>query len=382
MLWREGTGPAAKQKSKTFDTQKQAKDFHSLVEILGAKRALAELKGRQAATITVDQLAAKFLEWKATTGITPRTLTDYRRDYANHISPALGSRRAESIDELDVQEFVDSLAATLSPKTVADRHMLLHSMFKFGSARTRRLVGHNPCTETQLPKRGKRIVRGATLPEWLALRDAGRRVEPDAADLMEFIAATGWRWSEAAALPVRHVTEWEQGGRIIMRAEVGQVFRRDGTYKLTIAEDEAKSQAGLRTTKVPRRAADIVRRRIAGKKPDDLVFTNSDGRQWYQQNFLSRTWPRIEEAAGLERHLTPHAMRHLHVALLDRSGATPSQMQRRVGHEDIRTTLNVYGGMIDDIDDDVLDSLDALLNPETDTVVGEVVQGAVIPELD
>lgn len=365
------------QRSRTFQAapgkrpEKFAADFKALVDILGGEKALETLTAKAASGLTVDELAQQFFAWKAT-DVTPRTLTDYQRDYDNWIKPRLGHRHCSSLDERDVQVFVDDIAKDLHPKSVADRHMLLHSMFKFGAARTRRLVDYNPCTETSLPKRGKRITKGATHAEFLALHAAAQTVDPDAADLILFIAGTGWRWSEAAALPARNVNDDEP-----MRVIMSQVFRRDGAYRLSIAEDEAKSQAGLRLNKVSPTPAAIVRRRMVGLGPDDLIFTNAAGRQWYQQNFLSRTWPKIEEAAGLDRHLTPHALRHLHVALLDRSGATPSQMQRRVGHDDIRTTLNVYGGMIDDITDDVLGNLDAFLQPPT--VAGEVVASEVIP---
>jgi site-specific recombinase XerD len=368
-----------KQSSTAFTNPASAEKFRTLVDILGPAKALATLDSERADGPTVDQLAAKFFAWKAS-DVTPRTLTDYRRDYDNWIKPRLGARHCSSLDERDIQDFVDDIAKHLEPKSVADRHMLLHSMFKFGAAKTRRIVDYNPCLETTLPKRGKRLAKGATLPEWQALKAAARAIEPDAADLMEFIAGTGWRWSEAAALPVRNVAEWDEDGRTVMRATVAQVFRRGGDYRQTLAQDEAKSQAGLRTVKVPDSVAAIVRRRIVGKGPDDLVFTNRSGRKWYQQNFLSRTWPRIEARAGLDRHLTPHAIRHLHVALLDRSGATPAEMKRRLGHEDIQTTLNVYGGMIDDIDAGVLDKLDALLTSDA-PVAGEVIASDVVREL-
>jgi site-specific recombinase XerD len=377
VLWRHGK----KQRSRTFESHDAAVKFKTLIEILGPDKAIQTLRAEVDTGLTVDQLAERFFEWKVG-NIEPRTMTDYRRDYKNWIKPHLGHRAADSVDEMDVQAVVDRWRKSLSPKSVADRHMLLHSMFKFGASRTRGLVKRNPCTETDLPKRDKRVLKGATLAEWLALRAAAREVEPDACDLMEFIAATGWRWSEAASLAVRDVEEWETNGRMTMRATMAQVFRKDGEYKQVLATDDAKSQAGLRTVKVPAHAAAMVRRRLVGKGPDDLVFTNAAGRKWYQQNFLSRTWKRIEASADLDRHLTPHAIRHLHVALLDRSGASLAEMKRRLGHEDIQTTINVYGGMIDDVSDDVLAKLDALLEPSDDTVAGEVVAGSVVLELD
>jgi len=66
-----------------------------------------------------------------------------------------------SIDESDVQRLVDHMAGRLSPKSVGDRYMLLHSMFQFGKAKSRGLVSHNPCFETALPKRVRKPPKGA-----------------------------------------------------------------------------------------------------------------------------------------------------------------------------------------------------------------------------
>lgn len=368
VLWREG----GKQTSMTFATPKAAQRFKDLVELLGPAKAIAEVTDADSRPFTVDDLATAFFEWKAR-DVTARTLADYRRDYDNWIKPTLGRRRAASVDELDVQQLVDKMADRLDPKSVADRHMILHSMYRFGAAKVRRLVEHNPCLETQLPRRVKKPPKGVTLPEWYALLEAATRTDPDAADLMLFIVGTGWRWSEAATLPARNVEEWaDEGGRDRMFVTMRQVNRQG-----VVVADAAKSYAGFRRAEVTPVVADVLRRRLVGKSPDDLVFTNAAGRPWRQQNFLNRTWTRIVAASGLERRPTPHMLRHAHVPLMDRAGATLPQMQRRMGHEDIQTTINVYGGMIDDIGPDVLTAMDAMLLPPA--AAGEVVAGEMAP---
>lgn len=365
-----------RQSSMTFATSKAAERFKALIDLLGPARAMAELDAEASSGPTLDDLAAAFFDWKAR-DVTPRTIRDYRRDYANRVSPALGSRRAESIDERDVQQFIDQISAELDPKTVADRHMLLYSIFKWASAKSRGLVSHNPCLETDLPKRRKRPPKGVTLPEWYALHAAALEVEPDAADLMEFIVASGWRWSEAAAITVDRVEEFpDREGVERMFVRMGQVMRQG-----QVVQDAAKSDAGFRRIKVPSSTAAMIRRRLVGRGPGDLVFTNAAGQKWYQQNFLNRTWTRIVRASGLSWRPTPHMLRHTHVALLDRAGVSLPEMQRRLGHESIETTINVYGGMIDDMSGEALDALDELLTGARTPVAGEVVSGAVVPRL-
>ena len=41
-------------------------------------------------------------------------------------------------------------------------------------------------------------------------------------------------------------------------------------------------------------------------------------------------------------HLTPHKLRHMHCTILLQSGANIKDVQERLGHSDVQTTLNVY----------------------------------------
>lgn len=378
VLYRHGK----KQRSLTFSTPKAAQKFKTLVELLGPEKAVAEMNAAGSGPgLTLDDLAEKFLEWKAG-DVTVRTIADYRRDYENWIQPFLGHRQADVIDELDVQEWVDQIKGRLDPKSVKDRHAILSGIYRFGCARSRRLVEHNPCGETELPKKRKKAPRGATPAERLAIIQAANRLYADAGDLITFLATTGWRFSEATALTVAAV---EDDGGAHAYAAVERVWRRDDQSRAVLVED-AKSYAGQRTTRLTKAATAIVRRRVVGKGPHDLVFTNRYGRRWHQSNFLHRTWTAVLAEAQLERRITPHHLRHSAVATADRAGASLPQIKNFVGHEDISTTANTYGGMIADFDDTILDRMDDLIFGRAaarDTVEGEIVEGVVIAgELD
>lgn len=394
VLYRHGT----KQPSQTFETPESAEELKNLINAVGADRALKMLAAEQAGEapgLTVAELWAKFIEWKSRPedkgGLTPRTLNDYQRDYANYVEPWFGHRTADLVDEVDVQEWVDHMAKTLAPKTVGDRHMLLHSAYDFGRARSRRLVEHNPCKETVLPRRGKRKPpKGTTTVEFRAIRAAAHHRNPAAEDLILFIGETGWRFSEATALDVRDV---EDDG-VNVWVNVTRVFRLDGSGRQYMAEDEAKSEAGFRRIRMFPDTAAMLRRRVVGKGPGDLVFLNSRGRLWNQNTFLRDTWPRIIADAGVvteKRKPTPHWLRHMHVAVCLAAGAQPQEVQRRIGHEHFSTTMDVYGGMIGDISDDAIEQAAALMSGArtaqkiAPVVVGEVidvVDGTVVGELE
>lgn len=385
VLYRHGK----KQASKTFQNERSAVKFRDLVNLLGPDKALKETFGEKVedSRLTVDDLFDRWIAWKENTDVTPRTLRDYRRDYDNWIKPRLGHRRADMIDELDVQDWVDWIAKrSLDPKTIGDRHMILGGMFKFGSARSRRLVGHNPCLETMLPSKKKKAPKGFTLAQWDAMHAWGSQHEKDADDLLLFIAGTGWRIGEASAVTAAAVDDYgdvEHNGRVvpIVYVSVLGVHRMDENDKQVYVEGEAKSEAGMRRINLLPDAAQMVRRRLVGKKPSDLIFKTAQGNVWRSGNLLRGPFQRILDGAGIVkvRGMGPHYLRHTHVGILDRAGVSLAKMQRRIGHEDIKTTLNVYGGMIDNaLTVDELVRADELMNRRG--AAGEIVAGEVLSD--
>lgn len=366
VLYRQGN----KQTSMTFADRRSAERLAELMGILDVDRGLAafadERPGRQRG-VTVDALAVQWLTVKRR-DLTPRAHADYCRDYERWIAPYFGHREAAHVHELDVQRWVDVDLVSLSPKTVADRHALLHGIFKWAAQNKRALVPHNPCLETDLPKRTKKPPKGLMLPEYLALRDAAYRVNEEAADLIVFMANTGLRIGEATAFQARSFDD--SGPK--MYATVDQVNRKgEGIVS------GAKSEAGLRRMRMLPECTAMLRRRLVGLAPSALVFTNSRSPigLWEPSTFRNRWWAKSVREAGLEdRHPTPHWLRHTHVLLCHSAGMSLPEIQRRIGHADVKTTINVYGRLIDDMTDDVEERLDAMLSGRV-PVRGEVVRG-------
>ncbi|MDR2879057.1 MAG: tyrosine-type recombinase/integrase, partial [Fusobacteriales bacterium] len=54
-------------------------------------------------------------------------------------------------------------------------------------------------------------------------------------------------------------------------------------------------------------------------------------------------------------HSPIHALRHTHATWLIESGANIKAVQQRLGHGDIKTTLNIYTHVTSKIEDDTLD---------------------------
>ena len=335
----------------------------TLIDFKGPDWALEQLDSTASAAPTLDETAAAFFAWKAGNVRSARTVEDYRRDYDNWLSPALGHKPVDRINEADVQDLIDSMRPRegyrgLSPKSIADRHAILHAIFKWAAAPQRRdyPVDRNPCIGTDLPKRTKSTPHGLKPAEVQALFSALRTINPDAADLAEFALASGWRWSECVALGTFDV---EDDG-VNCWVTVTRVARRQADSSTTIVQD-AKSEAGKRRIKLDRGASALVRRRVAAAGPGGLVFTTVTGAMWDYQHFRARYWVKAVEAANLHRKPSFHWLRHTSVGYLAMSGkVSMDEIRRRIGHEHISTTFDVYGGMVEDVSDDALEAFAAI----------------------
>lgn len=75
-------------------------------------------------------------------------------------------------------------------------------------------------------------------------------------------------------------------------------------------------------------------------KPEQLVFTNLKN-QFINPQKVGQMMIKYCEKAGV-KYITPHGLRHTHCSILFEAGATLKDVQARLGHSDIQTTMNIY----------------------------------------
>ncbi|MGH8891887.1 MAG: tyrosine-type recombinase/integrase [Actinomycetes bacterium] len=86
------------------------------------------------------------------------TRAAYRSYLDCHFLPSFGHRAMGSITPSTVQAWVtDVTTAGLSPRSITKYHVMLHGIFK--RAVRDRVILHNPCADTELPKVPPRKVR-------------------------------------------------------------------------------------------------------------------------------------------------------------------------------------------------------------------------------
>lgn len=376
-----------RSRSKTFREKRHARRFCRNIEEIGVKLALLDIEQLEAhgssgvGGVTLTDVFEQFIEWKAPRVRSVVTIANYRTHFEGHIKPTFGDTPIGEITPADVARWVDDMVngtitnqrndKKLSPKTIRERHALLHSIFAWATAPERQLIAVNPCaTITNLPKKIKPQAKGLMPKEWAVLYGELLAHDPDAADLAAFLIGSGWRIGEAMALNVAGVEDYGYGPIYVTMQRVAQ--RQRG--QTVIIEGEGKSQGAMRRIQLDEATSAIVRRLCEGKGLNDLIFSRGpERRPWHHHNFraaLDRATQRAEM-----KHVTAHSLRHTHVAWLAMAGAPLPELQRRLGHANISTTIGVYGGMIGDVKGDTLAAF-ARMRDSTPVAIAGTIESA------
>lgn len=78
------------------------------------------------------------------------------------------------------------------------------------------------------------------------------------------------------------------------------------------------------------------------------VFQGLDGKHLRRSWFLEAVWYPALDRAGVERRPRIHDLRHSHASWLIAQGVGLPVIQRRLGHESIKTTIDAYGHLAPD----------------------------------
>jgi integrase len=121
--------------------------------------------------------------------------------------------------------------------------------------------------------------------------------------------------------------------------------------------DLGKTKAARRALSMPKFLRDILVAHVKSYPDTEWVFPAPKGGFLRYDNFRTRAWVPAVDKAGLAP-LTFHCLRHTAAAFMIDDGADPLQLKRRMGHEDIRPSLDTYGHLFAQREDALVDALD------------------------
>lgn len=277
-----------------------------------------------------------------------RTKEKYESSLERHLIPAFGRTPLVSIDRAAVQTWIAELAGRgLAPETIRGHYSLLAAIM--GRAAADGILVRSPCAGVELPRAAhtERRFLSADDVERLVWTHEGRY------QVAVYVGAyLGLRWQEIAGLK-RSALDMRPGRPATLRV-TATIERSRGCYRFV---ETAKTTAGRRTLKVPGFLREGLAWHLRTFSGDQWVFSAPSGGFLRYDNFRSRAFAPAVARAGLAP-LTFHELRHTAAAFMVDDGADPLQVKRRMGHEDVRTTFNLYGHLFPDREDELVALLD------------------------
>ncbi|WP_307438050.1 site-specific integrase [Bacillus sp. V2I10] len=85
-------------------------------------------------------------------------------------------------------------------------------------------------------------------------------------------------------------------------------------------------------------------------KDQNFIFAENTGNPMVMKQVALRL-QRLMKRMNIDKHITSHSFRHTHTSLLIEAGAGIKEIQERLGHSDINTTMNIYAHMTKNIEE-------------------------------
>ena len=320
------------ENTKSFDRKVNAQAW--LDEIV-ATQVTGTYVAPKAGRVSVGELYAK---WLGTQSHLKKTTASTRRyTWPVYVEPRWSAVAVAEVQTTDVRGWVQSMTSSgAGPATVENAVGILRQILEM--AVEDRRIARNPCAGIKLPRR-KRRPRGYLTHrqvEQLAIE-----VGPDAT-VVRFLAYTGLRWGEMAALRVSDAKMLRR--RVHVRESVTEV---EG--QLEWSSPKSYEQ---RMVPFPAFLADELAALMIGKKPDDLIFAAPEGGVLRVSNWRRRVFAKAVNRLIMEDArfpvVTPHDLRHTAASLAISAGANVKAVQTMLGHASAVLTLDTYADLFPD----------------------------------
>lgn len=288
--------------------------------------------------LTVEQFLAHWLE---THNVSEQSKARYRQLIRLHVVESLGGIRLSTLKPLQLQACLTAADKRVSPSTAHDVFTVIN--MALAPAVRWQLIARNPALAVERPRVEEvDAMRVLTPPEIERLIKAAKG--SDLQPLIALALATGIRRGEALALKwpavdlnagtitISENARFQPGEGVVYGTPKTKKSRRTITLSAdttAMLRDHRKLQVANQHTWTREWSND-----------DHLVFTNRVGEPIPLGSFNAH-FTKIAEKAGL-LPLRFHDLRHTHGTLLAGAGINPKVISDRLGHSDVKFTLNRY----------------------------------------
>lgn len=329
---------AGKQRSRQFGRMTDAKPFKTEIE---RALMLGTYVDPRAGDITLRAYAE---QWRAgRIDHRANTAARVKRELECYVYKQIGGLRLGAARRGDLQQWVSGLVHThdLAPVTV--RGVVATVGAVFARAVEDGLIARNPCKGLALPEVA---IAEVVIPTDKQLAEIlGALMSPWYRRLVITAAGTGMRSGELRGITEDRV-DWL---RRTVKVDRQLLDVRAGAP----VWGPPKTAAGYRTIPVAQCVIDVMAEQIAQRKsgPEGLIFTGRTGKP-LSASAANQALSRALDPLGWPEATGYHLFRHYYASLLIHRGLSVKVVQKRLGHATVKETLDTYGHLWPESDDD------------------------------
>lgn len=304
--------------------------------------------------ITFNQVYQMWLEnYKLTTKESTWSTTE--RNFENHILPIFGSHPISKITPLQCQKTVNNWFS----KPLKNYKRFFNDVTRvFDYAVRLKIIKDNPTKAVIRPKPSQQAGKRKAEKDFYYTKDELSTFLKCLYDMDDYqsytffrvLAFTGMRKGELLALTWQDID--------FKASQISINKTQSNGHDNTLIIQAPKTQASYRDIFVDPKTMKILQEWRTKQKiellqlgfnsfsDEQLVFA-SEKNQMHNPN-KPRTWmTRCTERYSL-RHIPVHGFRHTYATLAIQGGMAPKELQKQLGHSDIKTTLDIYTAVTDD----------------------------------
>ena len=312
------TGKKHKKNKRGFKTKREAQQY----EAEFVKQARADMDMMLSSFVEV-YLKDKEVELKQ------RTLRNKRYMFKTHVIPYLGNKKMNEITASDILAWQKAVKDSKDYSDAYLRMLQNQVTALFIHAQRIYYLKDNPCKRVKkMGRSDNRSLNFWTLEEYRKFINTFDKSSMHYL-MFEILFWTGMREGELLALTKNDI-------------DVGQMtLRINKTYFRLQGEDiitDPKTDSSIRTIDLPKFLVDEIQ-----KYWNTLYKHPSDARMFpIVAEALQHVMVRHIKKAEVKK-IRVHDLRHSHCAYLINQGVQPLIIKERLGHKDIKVTLNTYG---------------------------------------
>lgn len=213
------------------------------------------------------------------------------------------------------------------------------------------VIDQNPMKKVKIPQRKDEFEEAKDLnfysKEELKTFLSAMKELPEKTAFMFFhlLAYTGMRKGEALALTWADINFKEN------TLSINKTLTRGDNARLIVLPPKTRKSArtisidpftmGLLKQWRSQQKIDYMKFGFNTLKPEQLLFSNLSN-EWIQPTRPRKWLLQVYKAHPELKQITTHGLRHTHCSLLFEAGASIKEVQDRLGHNDVKVTMNIY----------------------------------------